>query len=117
MKEYDRDKLFPIKQVTYYNEYTKFIGKTVKLTEVETFIRGCISYIYSVKKFTWKYFVTRQDKHGNKIVVETRQISKDPPFHNSDDFNIFAIPTKEGILLYLGFHNLMEWQKEWTELY
>jgi len=84
----------------FYNSYKNFIeaGKVYHKSEVSEFLQECVSYISSVKKFTWQSFIKKKDKHGNKIKTIVRHISKEAPFCGSDDFRVRFIPPKDIML-------------------
>ena len=84
-------------QFQYYNAYEEFTKKdeVYHINEIKQFVRDCVQYIFSVKKFTWKYSRTIRDKHGHELKTSYRIISRDPPFRGSDDFRINMVPSKE----------------------
>jgi hypothetical protein len=91
--------IFGQKVTILYNEFKTFTLKNkdgtpqiFSLIEVEDFLTRCIQYISNIKKFTWKYSYTVNDSSGNKMIIETRDFSKEPPFSQSDDLEILVYP-------------------------
>jgi len=83
-----------------YNDYKDFtdVDKIYYLGEIETFLTDTIVYVFSIKKFSWQYVLTKRDKHGNAIQEIQRCISKEAPFMGSDNFAVTIYPTKPELL-------------------
>ena len=90
------DLIFPKKE--YYNDYIQFVGKVVHREEVFAFLKRVVSYIFSVKQFTWRYTKTTKDRHGNTLTHEVLCLSKKPPWCDSDDFKVKLLPTRNEII-------------------
>ena len=98
---WDESKIWPPSQeLCFYNDYTKFTLNNMVYDrfEIQEFLKQCVLYITSVKKYVWKYYTTVTDRSGNEIRNVAVVMDSNPPFFKTDDLIISVRPTRRQIL-------------------